>query len=852
MNYKEVQVFLEPQFGFLAKSNGEQLWMHHYTVWSAFRKFVEYIPSIDEDEGKIIEVACLLHDIAKMSEKNQSILKGKEKGKVVHKPTIGEFHDYLELIEGTLPFPLTDENTKNIFDIVLTHHSISEDDLREITTNSAGILTELLRYADWLASMETVSPMTINRIRKVINGLFDLSYFEISRFTTPTTYLFLDKAIEIYKGKGWETLLVFDNGVVFIGERCEIPEKEEIVDHLLHSFFDMSLTLQSVYPPMFTKNILAGLSELFPSQFMKVGDHEQSIKDNLGNIDRKGVQFLRLLYDIFNLKGINKVKKELPFWDLIPSCLGPSGHPKAKRIWSKYFDEDAPESINTDIINGLLERIKVKDIIPERYDIPVDYDKYLSKLTPDELFSVLYTVAISVEEEVSDTEAIKRYFGNIISLEEIKDFRSIAEEAFERYKKYKKTTDASKGICERCGCPISIIAKPALMFPKGGGYGFSQIKANPKNAISTCPFCACDNMILRDGLRSDNLRIFVRIESKVPELINMYHALDKLITNLQNGLRYPSDIMRLEGKEDLRDVPFPKRLKIPIAKQDYPEVESVLTTERGALFNIERLAIKNFSPKDYKAKYEPLYHLLNLLGFRTSIGTEEQVGLFGENIITTESDYYRSLAIIILASVLYKNRKKYIFAKNMLEKSPSVALKFVSETKKESNNLRINEKLARRFFEFLYKSEIALFNINGGEYSMKDLLEDAAFFADKEGGIPHFCVEPMDRGEFWRNLTRHKAAKPISDALNEMLKGGDEGAFERAIAAFMRNLAKMISGEEKEEQNEFVGRSVEILKKFWELRKEDISGFIRDKNALTSTIYVFTRYSNLKEVFESE
>ena len=207
------------------------------------------------------------------------------------------------------------------------------------------------------------------------------------------------------------------------------------------------------------------------------------------------------------------------------------------------------------------------------------------------------------------------------------------------------------------------------------------------------------------------------------------------------------------------------------------------------------------------------------------------------------------MVMIILANVIGekgKKQKKYIFAKNLLEQSPSVALRFVSESPK------LNEKLVRKFFDFLYKSEIMLFRIKWGEYRMKDLLKGAAFFADRDWGIPHFCVEPMDRGKFWGDISRHKAAKPVSDALNEMLKGGDEGAFERAVAAFMRNLAKMIPAEEKERQNEFVAGSVEILKKFWELRKENISEFIRAKNALTSTIFVFTRYENLKEVIKNE
>ena len=849
MNAKEAQKFLEPQFGFFGKSNGEQLWMHHYTVWNVFKKFVAYIPSIDEKEREFIEVACLLHDIAKRSEKNQRILRGEEEGKVVHKPGLDEVRDYLKLVESSLPFPPTEENIKIVFDIIVTHHSISEEDLRWITTDSAGVLTELLRYADWLASMESIFPRTINEIRKATKGLFDLTYFEIARFPTPTTYLFLDETIKKYREKGWKTLLVFDNGVVFIGERCEMPQKDEIVNKIQNTFFSGFLESQDAYPKNPARRFLSGASELFPAKFLAV--KRDKVEYNLGDIDRKSTQFLKTLQDLFRLnKSLEKLKKESA-WELVSPCLSSSGGTKVKTIlWEKWFEEAAPEHIDSRARSALFERLKVKEIVPVLYLKESDFgDIYLAKMKAEDLYEILFEIAREVEEKVSDIKSLEDYMDDIISIEERRDFKDIVNKIFERYKTYKEKSDAVKGICEICGCPISIPIRSQLNFPEGKSKGFSQIKAKTTAERAICLFCAYDNIILRKDLGRNNLRIYVRIESKIPELMKMYPALDRLITTLRSGLQYPRDIMKLEEREEFRDLPFPKRVNIPVARKDNGEIEKVISTERGVLFNIERTAIKTFSVKDYRAKYEPLYHILNLLGFNTNIGTEEQVGLFGEAIITTESEYYKSLAVIILANVIGekgKKQKKYIFAKNLLEQSPSVALRFVSESPK------LNEKLVRKFFDFLYKSGIMLFRIKWSEYRMKDLLKGAAFFADRDWGIPHFCVEPMDRGKFWGDLSRHKAAKPVSDALNEMLKGGDEGAFERAVAAFMRNLAKMIPAEEKERQNEFVARSIEILKKFWELRKEDISEFIRAKNALTSTIFVFTRYENLKEVIKNE
>ncbi|MDI6884889.1 MAG: hypothetical protein QMD22_00785 [archaeon] len=658
----------------------------------------------------------------------------------------------------------------------------------------------------------------------------------------------LEEGIKEYKEEGWELLLAFEDGALFLGEGYKIPEKEEIVDNVLKSFFDRSLGIQPVYSPNFTNRFLGGLSELFPTKFMKIGNHEQVIKDNLGDITKKGVQFFRLLYDLLSLdeREFSKIKKEMLRWELIPSCLGKSGHKKVKEfLWTKHFNEKSPNSINTDVINKLPEKMKVKEVVPKTYEVSeIDFDKYLSKLTPEELFSILYTIA--EQKEITETETFKKYLKDTISLEEVKDFKNVAQEIFERYKTYKRTTDAAIGICERCGCPVSIIAGPALKYPKSKT--FTQIKSKPTAYKSTCPFCAYDNMILREDLRGNDLRIFVRIESKIPEIIKTYLELDRLVTTLRNGLEYPCQILKLEEREELKDLPFPKRMSIPVAREDYSKAEKLLSTERGTLFGVERLRMEKFSPKDHRVKYEPLYHALNLLGFHTNIGAEEQVGLFGENLITTKSEYYKSLAVIILANVLAKDQNKYIFAKNLLEQSPSVALRFASETQKGTNNPRMQEELAGRFYTFIHKSGIILFRVSGGEYGMKDLLKDAAFFADKDWGIPHFCVEPEDRGDFWRDLTRHKAAKPVSDALNEMLQGNEEGAFQRAIAAFMNNLSKKISGEEKEKQNEFMERTIKILEKFWELRERDISEFIRYKNAFTSTIFVFTRYPNLKEV----
>ena len=118
MNHKEVQKFLELQFGLLAKSNGEQLWMHHYTVWSVFKKLVRYIPSIDEEEEKILEIVCLLHDIEKKKESYQRIFRSGSENRISggHKPNFNEILEYLHRFENIIPFQVTEETAKKVYD----------------------------------------------------------------------------------------------------------------------------------------------------------------------------------------------------------------------------------------------------------------------------------------------------------------------------------------------------------------------------------------------------------------------------------------------------------------------------------------------------------------------------------------------------------------------------------------------------------------------------------------------------------------------------------------------------------------------------------------------------------------
>jgi len=266
------------------------------------------------------------------------------------------------------------------------------------------------------------------------------------------------------------------------------------------------------------------------------------------------------------------------------------------------------------------------------------------------------------------------------------------------------------------------------------------------------------------------------------------------------------------------------------------------------LFEIGRTGV-NYSPKDLKSKYEPLYHVTNLLGFQTSIGTEEQNGLFGKKIITIEGDYYKSLAVIILANFTGKKDKKFIFASELLEKSPSVAINFVGSAVEGG---KIKKDQVYRFFDFIYKSKIKLFETERGVYTMKDLLKHAAFFSE---GIPKFCWTGEDWSKWISSSSKHLISKPVSKAMNDILQGKDfDDAFARYLSHIRDNIAKEKS-EDKEgaktdvnELAEFVNESKSILMLYAQLKKDNITEFIRAKNALMSAIYVFKRYENLPEV----
>ena len=540
---------------------------------------------------------------------------------------------------------------------------------------------------------------------------------------------------------------------------------------------------------------------------------------------------------------------------MVDSANSTSAHGKVKERFEQEYNQSPPSKVNQDFFNPLFQKATLGEAVPESVLEKDGSIRRFDSMKGGELFVVLEKLSKSRPPNTSiDGES---YLNSCISMEEETDFRLMAEKIFTRYCTYKRTSDAEKGVCERCGCPVCEPASPALNTSQAW-QAFSQIKS--KYAYrAICAFCAFDNLYLREGIGSNWVKVFLRIESRVPDLMANWEKLDRLITLIERGTGNVREIIRLDENQSFSGLPFPRRLEVPVGDEasltpDVLEGRKLLRSEQGALFELHKMPSEEFSPKDLRARYEPLYHILQFMGFRVALGTEEQEGLFGERIATDEAAYHQSLGVILLASQVRREKKKYIFAQNLLANAPSAALMFLTEKQKYPLNHEKMEWLVRA----LYRSEITVAqpraglerqgSSEGGEITMKGLFEDAKFFADKDKGIPHFCVEPEDRGDFWQNLTKHKAAKPVSQALDAMLSAPREGGYEIASERFLRNLTVKISSEEQPRLAAFVKRGNDTLRRYYKLRWDDIGEFIKAKNSLLSAIYIFTRYQSLKEV----
>lgn len=862
MRTEDAIKLLDPQFGYLAKSDGEHLYAHQFTVWAIAQKLIRYIPSLRDnpEERDLIEWACLTHDIGKMDPKVQDKLLHYPSRRVKHRVEhVWEIEQYLEAArQSGWSGPMPDLHKLNALrDVITAHHGVLQHDLVEIKTPSAGFFTDVLMAADHLGSMTRLSHRTVGRLKRLFEGLCDFSSIEFSRFPSPTSYVVLQTAAIASKEKGWEVLVALEDSLLLVAKPgTPLHEKGAVVSSAFQEVIRNIIALQRSVPVSFTNDFLSPFAKQYPSLFLEV--HRDKLLEALNNTDQKACTFLKLCRDI--LAGHDLIDEEArdkcSLLAMADSANSTSAHGKAKERFTKEYGRTAPDKVNNDFFRPLFDAEKLADVVPDRFLEDGESKQRLASMRAKELFSVFERLAKS--SPTAPSGALETYLGQCLCMEEATDFRRMAQEIFQHYCEYKRTSDALKGVCERCGCPVSEPASPALNTSQAW-QAFSQIK--PKYAYrAMCALCAFDNLYLREGVGGEWVRVFLRVESRIPDLMANWDKLDRLITLIERGTSNVREIVRLEEKPSLAGLPFPKRLEVPVGDEANLDPAALtkrklLRTERGAMFELRSIPKEEYSAKDLRVRYEPLYHALRFLGFEVAIGTEEQAGLLGEHVVTDEAGYYASLAVILLASHVFKDKKKkFVFAHNLLHNAPSVALMALSN----NQGYALNQDKMLWLVKAFYVSDIVIarclryakepFEAVGGEVTMKGLLEDAAFFADKERGIPHYCVEPEDRGEFWQNLSKHRAAKPVSQALDAMLTAPHEGGFEVAAERFLRNLTVKVPADEQPQLTAFVKQATAVLRRYYELRWEDIGEFIKAKNSLISAIFIFTRYQNLREV----
>lgn len=850
----EIKLILQPQFGdILGKSkDGVPLWMHNFTLWSIVSKLLKYVPRFDDHERRLLEITTLIHDIGKMSDRNQAILSGAKEGPVKHtlikKAIAGYFSDN-DLSEA---LSLSGEDIDFIFH-AHHHHGIPDDALRSAPP-SIGIYTELVRYADWLSSMHSFDRRQIQRMAETLKPFCRLTVVNISRPEGPANYLLFDTAYAVYKEKGWEALLVLPGGLLLIAPPdAGYPEKNEVVQDFQERVKIESLRLQRPNPTNFAAVMLAGESAKDPCQYIEV--HKELLMEALSDFDRAPSFFFKPLIEMLDLSGklTNDFKEKYPILDILKGLCGTRGIPIARGKWQQMGGKKT-EPLK-EMLGEIFDTVSFGKVVPFELIEKDLLTMTLRSASPDELFKALTNIAEKLFPQKIDSSQIEE-LSSLISMEEELDFREIALKRFVKYKEYKATQNPEKGVCESCGSTMSFPTQKSLNFPGGKRWGFSQISAHADSARATCTLCAFDTMMMRKDMLEAKSQIYIRVESKSIDLWPLYDEISRLIKRLDAAFYNPYTLETMDQNRDYGFLPLPRDFRMPKMRESTWEAQP-FSSIRGCLMPVSRVD-SSASPKDLRAAYMSLYALLKMMGFDVHIGFEEQNGLFGDSPIarqgeTFESLYYKGLAIKWLARLLDKNTNQYVFAESLLSKSPSVAITKIGDAVDcEEKRKKINKEQLPLIIETIAKGDFKIKIPSGGDYTMKELLQDAAFFAE---GIPAFVWSGEDHKAWMSNSSKHLITKPVSKTMNCILQGDD---FETALAKFLSFLKEDISGDKTKEGSIakvdvgdlklFVEKTKDILHRYHDLKQKDISSFIQAKNALLSSIYLLKRYPNIKEV----
>ena len=849
LTLEEVKKVLQPQFEYLAKSHGEVLWLHSFSVWAILSKLAARIPRFTNKERLLLETAALIHDIGKMRVKSQEVLAKEKHGKLKHTATKEEIKEYLFPFISNKLLQIEEKDIDAIWEFSL-HHHISEEQQKEAQVPAYGIYAEVVRYADWLSSMEQLDMSTIRQIQNGLEGICKLTVFGIGRYPSPTAYHLLQNATEKYHSLGWETLVILDNGAIFIGNINSILPKKEILiktftDQLIEKSFE-GVSIQNKY---MRYEILSGSAKDDPYRFLQ--SREDYYKDNLGDIEVGPVLFFRTLMDLYKNSGklTGRLREQLPLLDILSKAGGTNGITQAKQKWNENQGIKKEWHSTNALIVDIFNNVTLGEVLN---DIDSGEQRPLRDITSEELFDILLQTA-KKWFPANENFILEESIAYLISMEEeVVDFTKLAKLALEKYKNYKKTRKPDNALCEQCGFIVPEVATASLNFPKSSGFSQVNPRAESDAPRVVCPLCIFDVTQVRKDLTGSKSQIYVRAVSRIPELWQLYGDLRTRIDRLRQSLTNIREIKQLSETE-FSDLPLPPHFMIPIQSKYKATLTAIpLHTERGTLFPIERVD-QDASPKDLRAKYLAFYALLNMLGLEVHMGLEEQEGLFGEKVFEKcqgnwQTLYFEGLVTVILASSIDKNNK-YIFAQSLLEKSPSVALSKLEDAK-------IKKELLEKVFIFLMRTNLTIAEMKGGAYTMKDILKDAAFFAE---WVPKFFWGLKDYDSWRKGGSKYVITKPVDRVLNALLQGDE---FEEAFAKFLSGLKEDISGDKSKEGSKatvdvkdlevFASKSKKVFQRYADLRNTNITKFIQAKNGLRSAIYIVKRYENLKEVIKNE
>lgn len=851
---EEVKATLKPQFGLLGKGGefkAEPLWVHAFTLWSIASKIIKFIPRFDDKERRLLEITVLIHDIGKMTEKNQTILSGEIEGRVRHTQTKEQLKKYFIDYDLLGQLTLSEDDIDFIYYAHL-HHNLPEEALKTAPPSLA-VYADIIRYADWLASMERLDRKQIQDISTKLEPFCQIATVHISRPEGPSNYLLFDIAYKTYKEMGWDVLIVLPDSLLLIAPKgTPYPAKKDVVNKFQETLIRKSLSLQKPNLTNFAAVLLAGESSKNPRLYLET--HKDYLRDALGDFDRSPSFFFKLLIEMLDNSGklTTDIKKDYPILDILKGLCGTRGIPIARKKWTEMGGK-VTEPLK-EMLKEIFMTISLTKILPSDILNTEKPDRDLKKITADELFKILILIGDNLFPKTAK-DLLMEELEYLITMEEEIDFIEVALKRFKKYKEYKSTRNPEHGICESCGFTQAFPTQKSLNFPGGKRWGFSQISAHTDSARATCTLCAYDTMVFRGDISESRTPVYIRIEAKTADIWQLYDEIAKLVQKLDASYYNPYTIETLEKRQEYGFLPLPpNKIKIPQLKEP-KYISQPITSIRGYIIPVSRVE-NSESPKDLRARYLCLYALLKLMGFDTHIGFEEQNGLFGDNPIARhgggyESLYYRGLAIKWLANLIDKGNNANVFAEALLTKSPSVALTKIGDVAARDKKVRKEQML--NIIETLIKGNFKIKTIkNGGEYTMKELLQDAAFFSE---GIPSFIWSGDDHKAWISNSSKHLITKPVSKTMNCILQGDD---FETAFARFLSLVKEDISSDKTKEGslakvdigdlNVFVEKTKEILKRYYTLRQADISAFIQAKNALLSSIYLLKRYPNIKEV----